>query len=35
VSPRRFSAMIAGSVQIRPDVAAFRTEPAIFDGELA
>jgi hypothetical protein len=27
--------MIAGSVQIRPDVAAFRTEPAIFDGELA
>jgi hypothetical protein len=27
--------MIARSVQIRPDVAAFRTEPAIFDGELA
>jgi hypothetical protein len=27
--------MIAGSVPIRPDVAAFRTEPAIFDGELA
>jgi len=27
--------VIAGSVQIRPDVAAFRTEPAIFDDELA
>jgi hypothetical protein len=27
--------MIAGSVQIRPDVAAFCSEPAIFDAQPA